>query len=158
MVATTLWHFTGWQCYSFIAQLTLAPRAKIEKQSENKSRAKRRFEESGKGVSACVDDWIMLNGCMLAYATFSPSVLRAALENVSWWKPGTSVKWKIVHRNAFWNRGKCRWERSESVGQLVSSNKTICTQKKIITKTLRSVYIQILKYVFSGPFSNFDRH
>ena len=33
------------------------------------------------------------------------------------------------------------------------------TQKKnLITKTLRCAYIQILKYVFSGPFSDFDRH
>ena len=45
----------------------------------------------------------------------------------------------------------------QSVGFV--KTKTIYTQKKkIITKTLRSVYIQILKYVFSGPFSNFDRH
>ena len=44
----------------------------------------------------------------------------------------------------------------QSVGFV--KTKTIYTQKKKITKTLRSVYIQILKYVFSGPFSNFDRH
>ena len=37
MLATTLWHFTGRQCYSFNALLTLAPRVKIEKKAKTKA-------------------------------------------------------------------------------------------------------------------------